>query len=184
MSNVYKKCVVKNYFRACSVRLVPLQRGFTLIEILLVFSVISILSVASVVAYSSYNTKQQLNNSAQDILVLLHTAKAKAQAQTASSSCTSLKSYQLMRCSAGPVCKTAGASATTFELQAVCKNGTFLVEEKSLSPNVLFDNSSTTTLSFDVLTGGAMTGLFKITNSAGSRTVSVSSYGQITLSEN
>lgn len=158
--------------------------GFTLIEILLVFSIIAIISVASIFAYSSYNTKQQINNSSQDLLVLVHTAKAKAQAQISPSTCTSLQSYQVMRCGAGPSCQTVGANATTYELQAVCNNGIVAVDTKALAPNVTFTNGSSTTVSFNVLTGGASGGTFTITNGTTTRTVTVSSYGQVGLSGN
>jgi prepilin-type N-terminal cleavage/methylation domain-containing protein len=160
------------------------SRGFTLIEILLVFSIVSILSVATVFAYSSFNTKQQLNNSSQDVLILIHTAKAKAQAQISPSLCTSLMSYQVMRCGAGPVCKTPGADATTYELQAVCSSGSYAVDTKTLAPNVTFDSSSATTVSFNVLTGGANAGAFIIKNGSNTRTITISSYGQITLTQN
>lgn len=160
------------------------QDGFTLIEVLLVFSIISILSVASIFAYSSFSTKQELNNSSQDMLVLLHTAKAKTQAQITPDSCTSLQKYQIVRCGAGPFCKTTGASTSNYELQAVCSNGTFAVDIKKLAPNVTFDNSSSTTISFNVLTGGASGGFFIVKNSSGSRTITISSYGQITLTQN
>ena len=174
----------KNLLAACNLELESVRRGFTLIEVLLVFSIISILSVASIFAYTSFNTKQEMNNSVQEVLQLLRSAKSKAQSQITPSTCTSLRSYQVMRCAAGPLCLTSGATASSYELHAVCSNGRSLIDAKTLSPNVTFDGGSATTLSFEVLTGGASAGTFVLTNGSSTQSISVSSYGQISHSQN
>lgn len=163
-----------------------LSQGFTLIELLLVFSILSIISTAGIVSYSSYNTKQQLNNGAQDLVVILHTAKAKAQSQVASSACISLKSYQVVRCGGVPSCITSGAAVNDYELQSVCSNGTYVVDSKTLPPNVVFDTVASTlqSIRFDVFSGGVTTGVIRIKNGSEGRTLTITQYGKITLTNN
>lgn len=175
---------LRKQFQLIFVTLRKQQYGFTLIEILLVVSIIAILSVSTGIAFSSINAKQQLNNSAQDVLVMLHSAKAKAQSQITLTACNSLQQYQVMRCGAGPLCKTVGASSSTYELQAVCNNGSYLIDAKSLLGSVTFANTSDTTISFSVLTGGSSGGVFTVTSGSGNRILTVSQYGQVSLTEN
>lgn len=57
------------------------ERGFTLIELIVVFTVIAILSAIGVVSYVSYSRSQTLNQAANDLVSTLNSAKSLSSSQ-------------------------------------------------------------------------------------------------------
>ncbi len=107
-----------------------LQSGFTLIELMVVFSLIVILSSVGIASFVEYNHTEQVNVAASDFRSMLYTARSRAFSQLRDSSCYSgtftgsgyvLKGYQVVACCSFPLCSSAACNTTgnDYELQAV-----------------------------------------------------------------
>jgi prepilin-type N-terminal cleavage/methylation domain-containing protein len=57
------------------------QKGFTLIELLTVITIMAILGTLSIAGFVSYNQVQSLQTSVNDVILMLNTAKSRAQSQ-------------------------------------------------------------------------------------------------------
>ena len=57
------------------------SEGFTLLELIVVFSIIAILSTIGVASYTSYARQQLLQGAVNDLSAVLNTAKSKASSQ-------------------------------------------------------------------------------------------------------
>lgn len=92
-------------------------KGFTLIELIIVFTVISILSVGGLAAFVLYSQSQSLSNDRENIVTILNLAKANTSSQfkpTSSTQCQGiLEGYSV-------VFTTSGASANTYQLYVRC----------------------------------------------------------------
>src|SRR5882672_1504998 len=75
------------------------NNGFTLIEILVVFSFIGILTTLGVASYASYNGTQSVHSATNDVVTLLQSAKSRSISQVipSSNSCVvnSLSGYEV-----------------------------------------------------------------------------------------
>ena len=61
--------------------------GFTLLELIVVFSVIAIISTVGVVSFSNYNKSQELSQAVSDIVTLLNSAKSNSRSQIKAGEC-------------------------------------------------------------------------------------------------
>src|SRR5260221_7288202 len=107
------------------------QRGFTLIELMVVFSVMVILSSVGIASFVSYSHSQQVDTNMKELKTSLFTARSRALSQLRDSSCFApgftgvgyeLKGYQVvMCCSFVPLCQQQQCNSNTnsYELQAV-----------------------------------------------------------------
>lgn len=135
--------------------------GFTLIELIVVFSLMTILSSAGIAAFVNYSRSQQVATSIADIKTTLGTARSRALSQLkvgtcGSSSSLQLQGYEVLFCCsfAGcPTCLRDGNNNTPdYEMNIVCANsdGSGLTRELTYSkkfpdPGVSVANSSNTT---------------------------------------
>lgn len=141
-------------------------KGFTLIELIIVFTVIAILSVGGIAAFVSYSQTQSLSNDRENIITILNLAKANTTSQlksTSSATCNgTLEGYSV-------IFTTSGANANTYNLYVRCTGNTAslpLVREVKinntpykLSKGITFITSGTNPMNvssvfFTVLTGG------------------------------
>lgn len=141
-------------------------KGFTLIELIIVFTVIAILSAGGIAAFVAYSQTQSLSNDRENIITILNLAKANTSSQfkpTSSTQCQGiLEGYSV-------VFTTSGASANTYDLYVRCTGNpttpSRLREVKmndnpyKLSNGVTFITSGTnpmyvSSVFFTVLTGG------------------------------
>jgi len=129
------------------------SEGFTLLELIVVFSIIAILSTIGVASYTSYARQQLLQGAVNDLSAVLNTAKSKASAQVKPSTCLgSLQGYGVT------IYKTAVGShvANSYTLSASCSGNVSPIESPSvnLPTGVTFDSSTdTSSIFFSVLTG-------------------------------
>lgn len=130
--------------------------GFTLIEIIVVFSIMTILSTAGIAAFVSYSRSEAVNAVAQDIVSMLNTAKSRASSQ--------------VKPTASPPCGEAGqgrtldgygvvisVSSRNYKLVAVCGGLEYEIpnENKSFPTNIYISTvSDPVRLTFRILTGG------------------------------
>ncbi len=162
------------------------QKGFTLIELIVVFSIISILSTFSIASFVNYSRAQTLDGAKNDVISMLNVAKSRSQSQIIPTGCSgTLLSYSVT------VYKDNSGAPTypigSYVLTATCSGNATPIQLllKKLTSGLNFDATLTTisTVSFSVLTG-AVTGTGNIViNYPGfgltSKTISVSSVGVI-----
>lgn len=130
------------------------QDGFTLIELVIVFSVLGILSVSGLAAFVNYSRTQELNSSASNVQTTLQVARSRAQSQVKPAACGSgtLTAYRVLIC--GKVGYPCTDADNTYELQVVCNGTAYLVEGKTLPSNITFASDTAASYTFQVLTGG------------------------------
>ena len=143
------------------------QHGFTLIELIIVFSIITILSSIGLAGFVAYNHSQTVDTDMKDFKATLFTARSRALSQLRDTSCYHsgftgqgyvLEGYQVVACcSFGPLCQsqTCSNSSNTYELQAVYANSdgsgqtTQTCSARKLSDaTVHIDSSSKTTATY------------------------------------
>lgn len=150
------------------------QRGFTLIEIIVVFSIIAILSVIGVAAFVNYSRLQTVETSASELANYLTVAKSRAISQVKPTS-------QVPQCDASAIlngykviiCQTSSSdvlcnAANTYILAVRCSDADYRIQTRTLPKNVAYNPSPTSTsFLFPVISSGVI----------GSGTVSLSAYG-------
>ncbi len=137
----------------------PHTNGFTLIELIVVFSVMAIIATISLASFDSYTNSQKLRTSVLDIKTLLQQARSESINQLKPASCTgTLQGYEVRIC-AGNTCNN---SANDYELDALCSvvpNG-ILISGSTFPSGVTLDANGTTQKSFRFIpiTGGIVQG--------------------------
>ncbi len=151
------------------------QRGFTLIELMVVLSITAVLGTLGVAGFTSYNQSQILQSSASEVATMLNLAKSRAQSQIKPSTiCTSgvLTGYSViileneyslyLRCSVGGDIKIPEQN-----------------KAKILPPGLSFDSNSNQSFFFPVSTGGTQAGQIVISGYGRSKTIIVNSLGGV-----
>jgi prepilin-type N-terminal cleavage/methylation domain-containing protein len=168
------------------------KNGFTLIELVVVFTVIAILSTIGTVSFVSYSRAQVLNQTTSDLVQALDTAKSLSASQLKSLNKNGKKwrclDYQTLN-GYGIQIDTSDTSHEYYFLYMKCAtiNGATIRYpdannvsdwQTNLPQNVTFDpTTNITDVFFPVLSGGIIT-----TPTAGSSnadTIALSSYGNI-----
>lgn len=170
------------------------EKGFTFIELIIVFSITAILSTVGLASFVDYNRRQTLNTSVYDLVTLLNQAKSRAQSQMirnqdGNNMCgnQSFNGYKILICGlAGSTC--IANQKDYYELDIVCsgsiENSSNPIEAKKLPSNVTFDEKTTTTSIFFKSFVGGVEGAGTVVINAFQnlkRDVSVDSYGNTTM---
>lgn len=113
--------------------------GFTLIELIVVFSVMAILSTAGLAAFVSYSRQQTINTVTQEIKTMLFDARSRASSQV--SLCAtgqSFDGYLVIFCPKNDTCAPCSLGPTPgYQLEKRCGGvDTIAGIEKPLPPNV------------------------------------------------
>lgn len=150
-----------------------MKKGFTLIELTIVFSVIAILSVIGLSISIDYNRTQIVNSAYEGFKTAINTAKSNALSQKKPNTCIgSLNGYQI-----------AVLPPSSYILQVVCDGVPVDIRNFYLPQNVTFDQEIT--FFFPILIGGATftpsgpTGTVTLTGYNKSKTITVDSAGNI-----
>lgn len=132
-----------------------MNKGFTLIEIIVVFSVIAIVATVGVAAFVNYSKTQSLQTSYLDLKSTLSTAKSYSLSQIKPAECATniLIGYEV----------SLDIFNNKYSLIAKCQGFDKTLKTSSFPPSITFNNSLTTsnTFLFPVLstqiTGGTIT---------------------------
>jgi len=165
------------------------ESGFTIIELIVVFSIIAILSVIGVAAFVNYSRIQILEAAASDLSSTLLVAKSRAISQVKPSSqipqCDNsaiLNGYRVILCptSSSDVLCTANNS---YVLAVRCSNVDYRIKSSVLPKNVVFSPSPTSlSFYFPVISSGvkgAGTITLTLTTDNNIRTITVDPIGGI-----
>lgn len=133
------------------------EQGFTLIELIIVFSIIAILSTVGIASFVQFSRYQALQAGANEFITALNYAKSSAASQlipSPSGSCNgSLRSYRVDF-------STASGSNTQYTITAICDLSSPIVQTYTLPKSVTFtssyggQNTTTTSIVFPVINGG------------------------------
>lgn len=145
---------MKKYLPSFKLSILKLKekRGFTLIELVIVFTVLIILSVIGIASFVSYSRTQTLVNDSNNLITVLDKARSNAQTQvkktiTDCSSGDSLSGYIV----------TISISTNTYDVGIICSGSNPNPQNETtypLSKNVTFDSATEiTTIFYPVLTG-------------------------------
>lgn len=158
------------------------QKGFTLIETIVVFAVMSILSTIAIAAFVNYNKTQNVQVAYSELSATLALARSRALSQVKPQQCTSvLNGYKVI----------LSVSDNTYKLYATCSGTNYEIKRASLPKNVIFDGIKTTStlFYFSVITNGvtfnppnptsASIAIYLIGYESNSRTITVDSIGTI-----
>ncbi len=167
------------------------NKGFTLVELIIVISVLAVLSIVGIAAFASYSRAQTLNAAAGDLAVMLNLAKSRAYSQIKPSQCPdsigSLDGYEVRICSSASC--TISGSGTSFALFVTCGGATRpppISTANFSNSNLTFTSSSIPAVYsffFPVLKGGVVgSGTITIGNTFGeTREVTVDVSGNIRI---
>lgn len=144
-----------------------MQKGFTLVELIIVFSIMAILAAGGFAGFVNYSRIQSVNTAGLEVVTMLNVAKSRAFTQVNPCPSTSpITGYAVVLCYSGQCTNTRGSD---YELEAFCGSGGIIrIDDKKLPSNVTFDSSvSTSKFFFNVLTGGV----------TGAGTIKINGYG-------
>lgn len=145
------------------------QKGFSLIELVVVIGVIGILTAVSLASFSTYSDTRSFESGISDVVTTMQTAKSRSLSQVKPDSCVGLtfQGYRIR----------INIAASTYQLLVVCGGNTSLVEQKKLPSNVTFASGSTIDTTF--VTGATNPSSITINGFGKSKTISVSVTGTI-----
>lgn len=147
------------------------KKGFTLIELTIIFSVIAILSVIGLSISIDYNRTQIINSAYEELRTTLFTAKSRALSQNKpDAGCSgSLVSFEVVT-----------TTSTQYDLQVVCSASSYIMKTVNLPAGLSFSPfTSGYKISFPVLVGGSSGGTITISGYNKTKTISVDSSGNI-----
>lgn len=122
------------------------SRGFTLIELILVFAIMGILIIAVISSFNNYSRVQVFQSGVSDVVDILNKAKASSQSQIKPSpQCDNktLEGYQVIVVIGG----------RDFHMDAVCSGTAYVIDSRKLPNQMGFNAGSTTKVFFSVITG-------------------------------
>ncbi len=151
------------------------QKGFTLIELMVVLSVTAVLGTLGVAGFTTYNQIQILQSATSDVVTILNLAKSRAQSQVKltalCSSSETLNGY-----------KVDILAPKNYTLYLRCSGIDRQVNEgtKVLPSDIIF--GANTSFFFPIQTGGVQTaGQIVISGYGRSKTVMVNSLGGVSI---
>ncbi len=135
-------------------------RGFTLIELMVVFAIMGTLTVVGVNSFFSYSNSQSFQSAVSDVSHTLSTIRSRAITRVKPAACGSntLLYYQL----------SVIAPGSTYSIKAVCGTTVTTLETRTLPTGVTFTDASPVAINFWAASG--------ITSQA--QTVTISGFGK------
>jgi Tfp pilus assembly protein FimT len=152
--------------------------GFTLIEMLVVFSLLFTFSTVGIVSYVQFNNTQSLDTSTSEFTTMLNTARMRAVSQVVPAAATScagqiLKGYQV----------NLTPSWKDYEIDILCGGNVVTLDKQKLSNNICFNSSSNGPVIFNVADGTTKPTTITINGVDKSKIISVDNAGNVSVSE-
>lgn len=149
------------------------RRGFTLIELIVVFSTIAFLSIIGIASYRTYSESQILESLAQDFVTTVQLAKSRANSQVKPPVCVGqLDGYSVVI-----------SNVNQYVLNVVCSGNSFPLQTTALPNNIQFSQDALGTIFFAIITGAVSgNGNIVMTGYNQTKCVSVDSLGLAKLS--
>lgn len=121
------------------------DKGFTVIELLVVFVIISIIAVIGLGSFGSYNASQTFGNGVSEFSNFLSITRSKSISQVKPPECeyVPLDGYKVV----------VTASGTDYEQDAVCGGISYTIIKKKLPTQLIFMAGSAQYILFDVSSG-------------------------------
>lgn len=168
------------------------ENGFTLIELIVVFSIMSILALIGIAGFVNYSRVQALNSAVADIKTMLSSARSYTGSQV-STQCAAgqqFGGYQVRFCTtySGGNKQSCGqcTAGVDYELDVICNNTVSFpsVQTKKFPPGVRVNANVCQSFQFNPISSsvtgaGNFTVQFNITGYVKSQTISVTSSGLI-----
>ncbi len=133
-----------------------IQKGFTMIEMIVVFGIMAVLSTIAVAAFVNYNRTQILQVAVSDVSSVLGLAKSRAISQAKPDQCTNtsqvLNGYEV----------DLNIANNSYTLVADCggtnqyNSNHFTIQTYKLPKNITFGTSSQTPIFFPVIVNGVV----------------------------
>ncbi|MGH7245714.1 MAG: pilus assembly FimT family protein [Candidatus Levyibacteriota bacterium] len=169
-----------------------LKKGFTLIELIVVFSIITVLSSIGIASLVSYDRVQEVNAAISDLQTMMQTARSRALSQVRNTcpANTSFSGYEVLICSSCSglyascvQCANTKIPQDDYELRFMC-NGvatSTALDSKKLPAKVTINDKTTTNRAFIFrsLTGLTTGGVASISGYGKGKWVTVSATGVI-----
>ncbi len=146
------------------------MRGFTLIELIVVFAIFFIVTAVGMVSFNQYNTVQELESVSADIASLLNSARVNAVTQTMQNLCT----QQLLRYS------IKITPPSTYAMIVYCNGTSFSLKNNTLPASIIFDTGTSSEISFLVASGLSSGGTVKLKGASKTKLIQIDTAGNTT----
>ena len=118
------------------IKISNIKKGFTLIELIVVFASIAFLSIIGIASYRTYSQSQSLQAATQELVTTIKLAKSRANSQVKPPICVGqLDGYSV----------EISYVNKKYTLNAVCGGNSFPLQTITLPNNIIFDGDKTTT---------------------------------------
>lgn len=127
---------------------ISMQRGYTFIELLVVFSIMGIVGVIGMASFVGFNNNQIVESATSEVSNSLTIARQRALSQIKPPTCTSaqvLRGYRVF----------ITVVTRTYRVEALCGTQVIPISTKQLPAQISFDTSTPTSILFVVPNGTA-----------------------------
>ena len=124
------------------------QSGFSLIELMVVFTLVAIISGMGFASFAGYSRRQTLSQAASDLKSIIDRAKFDALSSVKPASLCpgeSLVGYKVVLCSISPLTCLSSSNSPDYQLIGICASKDSLVVAKKLPQNISIVTTNNTT---------------------------------------
>lgn len=167
----------------CIYRMKQKANGFTLIELIVVFTFSVTLALISITGFTRLSELRKFDNAVQNVVTLFYKAKSRAQTQVKpdtipSCQVNTLSGYEVSICGlTGSPCTGVGR----YELHIICGTTRTFLEAGQLPSGMTFQSGSIVQFPFSVLSGASGTGSVIVDGYGKTATIQISSVGNIVI---
>lgn len=156
------------------------NHGFTLIELIVVFSIFFLVTTVSLISFGTFSSSQVLNSSVLDVIAVLNEAKSSATSQY-----MPVPSVPAIACNASSPQLTSYSirinPPRTYSIWIYCNSTPrpFKYKEKILPQEVSFGTGSSGEILFSAGTGKSGSGIINMSDASRTKTIRIDSQGNI-----